>query len=38
MMGNGGLGLGLYLSEEIKVEDWGDKREEKEREKDFFGH
>ena len=34
-MGNGGLGLGLDLREEIKGEDQGDKREEKEREKNF---
>ena len=36
MMGNGGLGLGLDLREEIKGEDQRDKREEKEREKDFW--
>ena len=36
MMGNGGLGLVLDLREQIKNEDWGDKREEKEREKDFW--
>ena len=36
MMGNGGLGLELDLKEEIKGEDQRDKREEKEREKDFW--
>ena len=35
-MGNGGLGLELDLREEIKGEDYRDKREEKEREKDFW--
>ena len=35
-MGSGGLGLGLDLREEIKGEDQGDKREEKERERDFW--
>ena len=36
MMKNGGLGLELDLREEIKGEDQRDKREEKEREKDFW--
>ena len=36
MMGNGGLGLELDLRGEIKGEDQRDKREEKEREKDFW--